>query len=74
MKNDSNEFQINIEEYFFKPSGEKKKKKHSMRWTHMSWPLSHSMMIILYHNANHTNGFPFIVCRRNSNLSPLFNY
>ena len=31
MKNDSNEFQINIEEYFFKPSGEKKKKKHSMR-------------------------------------------
>ena len=27
MKNDSNEFQINIEEYFFKPSGKKKKKK-----------------------------------------------
>ena len=27
MKNDSNEFQINIEEYFFKPSGGKKKKK-----------------------------------------------
>ena len=26
MKNDSNEFQINIEEYFFKPSGKKKKK------------------------------------------------
>ena len=64
MKNDSNEFQINIEEYFFKPL------EKSILWDELIWP-PYSMMIILYYNAN--TWWIFIVSGRNSKLIPFFD-